>query len=201
MASARRNDNGLTARQEAYIALRIDGVAPADAYVRAFKSGQVANMRTVAESARRLEKLSKVAIAISAGRERRARLAAETERRVIEQASTELASEIVLSRKFVLDQLLDNAMKACAAVPVLDARGKPIGKYVANFAASNRALELLGKEIGMFREPKEVDLFENLSPRQVRELKAALDDWAKSEREAEATATGASAHPAKPPTH
>lgn len=71
-------------------------------------------------------------------------------------------------------------MQAKAAVPILDNRGKPTGKFTVNWAASNRALELLGKEIGMFKEAKEPDLFDKLSPEQVRALKMVLDEWAES---------------------
>jgi hypothetical protein len=37
-----------------------------------------------------------------------------------------------------------------------DGNGKPIGEYSYNGAVANRALELLGKELGMFIDRKEV---------------------------------------------
>ncbi|MBA2658017.1 MAG: hypothetical protein ABIW02_04415 [Nitrosospira sp.] len=53
-------------------------------------------------------------------------------------------------------ELWDNAMKAKQAEPIFDRKGEPTGIFTANFAASNQALHLLGKEIGMFAEKKEV---------------------------------------------
>ena len=42
------------------------------------------------------------------------------------------------------------------AQAVLDAKGNPTGEYTYNGSVANRALELLGKEQGMFVERKEV---------------------------------------------
>jgi hypothetical protein len=42
------------------------------------------------------------------------------------------------------------------AVPVLDAKGNPTGDFTYQGNVANRALELLGKEQGMFVERKEV---------------------------------------------
>jgi hypothetical protein len=64
------------------------------------------------------------------------------------------------------------------AQPVLDRAGNPTGSYVYNGAAAYRALELLGKELGMFierRENKIVDEFDNMSN---EELEAWLDERA-----------------------
>ena len=60
------------------------------------------------------------------------------------------------TRVWVLDELRDNALKAKAAVPVLDAKGQPTGEWRADFGASNMALKLIGMELGMFVERKEV---------------------------------------------
>jgi len=49
-----------------------------------------------------------------------------------------------------------NVERAMEAFPVLDAAGNPTGKYVYNGNVANRALELLGKEQGMFIERKEI---------------------------------------------
>lgn len=177
MANARRGEDGLTDKQRAYVALRVGGARPDDAYLRAFKSGPVANHATVRKAAEHLERMPKIVQAIATARERAKRLEAEVERRVVDEASSAIAREIVLTRAAIIDELWGNAMKAKQAVPVLDKSGKPTGYFTANWAASNRALELLGKEIGMFKEAKEPDLFEKLSPEQVRALKAAIDSW------------------------
>lgn len=180
MARSKVGNDGLTDRQRAYAALRADGLHPRDAYLRAFKAGQVANMATVSKAAHHLEKLPRIVLAISDARRRKQRLEAEVERKVVEEASSAIARRIVLTRTSIIEELWSNAMIAKAAVPVLDRKGNETGEYQANIAASNRALELLGKELGMFREAKEPDLFEKLSPEQVRALKKVLDDWAES---------------------
>ena len=41
-------------------------------------------------------------------------------------------------------------------VPVIDAQGNPTGVYRYEGTVANRALELLGKELGMFIERKEI---------------------------------------------
>ena len=55
-----------------------------------------------------------------------------------------------------LDQLVENVKMAKQAEPVLDHEGKPTGEYRQNLPAANKALELLGKELGMFVDRKEV---------------------------------------------
>jgi hypothetical protein len=49
------------------------------------------------------------------------------------------------------------------AVPVLDKEGNPTGEYQYNGFVANKALELLGREIGMFVERHEVTLAERLT--------------------------------------
>jgi hypothetical protein len=68
----------------------------------------------------------------------------------------------------VIEGLLKNAREAARAVPVLDRDGNETGEYKANWAASNKAWELLGREYGMFaviRKTQEVedDPLENAS--------------------------------------
>jgi phage terminase small subunit len=48
---------------------------------------------------------------------------------------------------------LHDVEKKCRAdVPVLDKRGQPTGEYRFDSAGANRALELIGKHLGMFKE-------------------------------------------------
>ncbi len=57
-----------------------------------------------------------------------------------------------LDREYVLTNLKD-VYEACRAdKPVFDKRGEPTGLYTFNAAGANRALELIGKEIGMFAD-------------------------------------------------
>src|SRR5262245_17917773 len=54
-----------------------------------------------------------------------------------------------ISQAWVISRLKENADRAMQAVPVLE-DGKPSGEYTWNPNAANRALELIGKELGMF---------------------------------------------------
>jgi hypothetical protein len=49
-----------------------------------------------------------------------------------------------------------NVERAMQAEPVVDAEGVPTGQYVYNGNVANKALELLGKEQGMFIDRKEI---------------------------------------------
>lgn len=61
-----------------------------------------------------------------------------------------------LTREFVINELKDNVERAKATKPVLDRQGLPTGEYKLELAAANRGLELLGKEMGMFRDRLDV---------------------------------------------
>ena len=49
----------------------------------------------------------------------------------------------------------DNYERASQAVPVTDREGEPIGEFKYEGSVANRALELIGKELGMFIERTE----------------------------------------------
>lgn len=61
-----------------------------------------------------------------------------------------MARETGLNAKFVLDGLRENYDRAMQHEPVLDRDGKPTGEYTYAGTIANRALELLGKHLGMF---------------------------------------------------
>lgn len=92
------------------------------------------------------------------------------------RAATERAAEaLALDRGWVLANLKENALRASREVPVLDAKGKPTGEYRYDGAVVNRALELIGKELGMFIERREtVNFYGNLSD---NELDAAIEHF------------------------
>lgn len=79
-----------------------------------------------------------------------------------------------VDKAWVLAQLVGNVNIAKAAEPVLDHEGKPTGEYKANISAANRALELIGKEFGMFVDRKEIRTGD-LDDIPHEEKKAALD--------------------------
>ena len=110
-----------------------------------------------AQSASRLLKSQRAGI-----RERVAEILQEREQ--IDAAGTKLAIErTAITKEWVIERLRENVQRAMQAQPVIDRAGNPTGSYVDNGAAANRALELLGKELGMFierRENKIVNEFE-----------------------------------------
>jgi hypothetical protein len=55
-----------------------------------------------------------------------------------------------VDRAWVLSILRQNVLRAMQRVQVLDRQGKPIGVFTYNGQVANRALELMGKELGMF---------------------------------------------------
>lgn len=96
-------------------------------------------------------------------------------RKSVEEPSRERAIEkAAVDKAWVLSELVEIVSMAKAADPVLDNEGNPTGEYKQNLAAANRALELVGKELGMFIERKEVRTGE-LDDIPHEEKKAALD--------------------------
>ncbi len=59
--------------------------------------------------------------------------------------------KIAVDRAWVIAMLTENAKRAMQVEPVRDREGNPIGQYSYQGGVANRALELLGKEIGMFQ--------------------------------------------------
>ena len=125
-----------------------------------------------AQSASRLLKSQRAGI-----RER----VAETlqEREQIDAEGTKLAIErTAIDKEWVIERLRENVERAMQVRPVMDRAGNPTGSYVYNGATANRALELLGKELGMFiekRENKVVDEFDTMTAEQIE---AWLDERA-----------------------
>ena len=60
-----------------------------------------------------------------------------------------------LDQDWVIERLRNVVDWAMAAVPVRDAKGKETGVFTFNGATANRALELLGRHLGMFTEKHE----------------------------------------------
>jgi len=92
------------------------------------------------------------------------------EREMLHSVSTVRAmKELQLSKKDIMKELLDNAMIAKAAIPVMK-DGVPTGMYNANISASNQALIALGKELGMFTDRTDVNVstHSNMSDRELR---------------------------------
>ena len=65
----------------------------------------------------------------------------------LQAASAERAT---VTRQWMLERLKENLERYMTAMPVLDRKGKPTGKYRYQNNLANKALELLGKALGMF---------------------------------------------------
>ena len=123
--------NELTPKQRAFIAEYLIDINATQAAIRAGYS-----KRTAMVQASRLLKNVKVAAAVEQGRAER------MERTEIDQ-------------DWVIRGLVENCNRAMEAVPVLDAKGEPTGQYTYNGAVANRALELVGRHLGMFIDRSE----------------------------------------------
>jgi hypothetical protein len=77
--------------------------------------------------------------------------------RAVEKASVD--------RAWVLAQLRENVDRAMQVVEVMDSKGKPTGEFRYEGQVANRALELIGKELGMFRERLEINFLDKLFER------------------------------------
>jgi hypothetical protein len=81
-------------------------------------------------------------------RARVAQLQAEIAERAVEIAT--------IDKSWVMRRLKENVERAMSIESVLDGKGDPKGVYKYQGSVANRALELLGKELGMFIDRNEV---------------------------------------------
>lgn len=95
-----------------------------------------------------------------------------SDREKIQELATQRAvTELAIDKKWVLTRLVTNVERAMQNEPVLDSEGKPTGDYRYEGSVANRALELVGKELGMFIDRHEVGRpgeFEDMTPAQLR---------------------------------
>jgi phage terminase small subunit len=89
----------------------------------------------------------------------------------VEELQNKAAEKVELSKAWVLARLKQTVERAMQAVPVLDHEGKPTGGYTFHGAISNKALELIGRELGMFVARKSGD-----EPNPLFTLRASLID-------------------------
>lgn len=115
-----------------------------EAYQRA---GYKANANSAGVNASRLLKDAKV-------RARVDELLAQRDRKEVK--ATERAIErTAVSKEWVIDKLRENVERAMTVHPVMR-DGEPTGEFMYNGSVANKALELLGREIGMFIARSEV---------------------------------------------
>lgn len=95
------------------------------------------------------------------------------ERSKIHEKGLERAIErVALTKEWVIERLVENANRAMQAEAVMR-DGQPSGEYRYEGSVANRALELLGKELGMFVERSEnVNINHDVSDKPLSE-----DEW------------------------
>jgi hypothetical protein len=91
-----------------------------------------------------------------------------------------MATRLAVDRDFVLRALKENLERAMQREPVRDSKGNETGEYVWAGSVANRALELIGKELGMFGDRLTIipatteEWWANLTPEQRDAEKARL---------------------------
>ena len=96
----------------------------------------------------------------------------EERERIQGQVTADAIKAAGLTKEWIIEMLTQNVHRAMQAEPVLDRKGIPTGEYVYQGSVANRAIELLGKELGMFIDRKEVGRpgeFESMNADQLRE--------------------------------
>jgi phage terminase small subunit len=95
--------------------------------------------------------------------------------------------KMAVDRAWVMAKLTENVQRAMQVEPVRDREGNPTGQYICQGGVANRALELLGKELGMFQPKPEKDQGSEIHEFMAR-LNARRDRVAKEKREGDAAA-------------
>lgn len=66
------------------------------------------------------------------------------------QATADAIKSTALTKEWVIETLMENVAKAMQAKAMTDDEGNTIGEFQYQGSVANKALELLGKEMGMF---------------------------------------------------
>ena len=69
----------------------------------------------------------------------------------IRRAFIERERRTEVTQDKVVEKLWEIVLRSMQTVPVVDGRGDPVGAYTYHPAAATRALELLGRHLGMWR--------------------------------------------------
>jgi phage terminase small subunit len=131
----------LNTRHERFALLLVEGQSAAEAYVLAGYKENRHNASALARS----QPIKARTAELFAQRD-------DFERKSVERAVVAAS----VDRTWILERLRENAERALQAVEALDKKGRPTGEYVYDGAVANRALELLGKELGMFIDRKHI---------------------------------------------
>lgn len=129
----------LTPQQEKFCQCIVSGMNQSDAYRKSYKVQKTTAAKTVIDNACKLMARTDI-----------------TQR--VAELRVPIIAKVQLTREWVLDQLIENVQMGKALDPIIDKDGGVTGDVKQNLPAANKALELLGKEIGMFVDRKVVDL-------------------------------------------
>ena len=66
------------------------------------------------------------------------------------QGTADAIEKTGLTKEWIIGRLIENIDRAMQSVPVRDSEGGTMGEYTYQGNVANKALELLGKELGMF---------------------------------------------------
>lgn len=69
----------------------------------------------------------------------------------VQEGQKTRSERVQVTQDWVLGRLVENVERSMQAEAVLNREGTPTGEYVYQGAVANKALELLGKHIGMFK--------------------------------------------------
>lgn len=137
-------DKPLTQKQASFALLVASGVHPIDAYIKAYNSA--GNRNTAKGEAARILKVPRVRSYVDRLKEDAAAALAKT-----------VKDELHLDRSYVLRNLKEVVERCMEAAPVKDRSGKPVaGAFQFDAKGANQALMLIGKELGMFVERREI---------------------------------------------
>ncbi len=93
---------------------------------------------------------------------------------MVKEATERATQALAIDREWVLGKLMENVERSMQARPVRDGDGNASGEYRYDGSVANRALELLGKELGMF-----VDRSENVNTNfTVSDQPMSEEEWA-----------------------
>ena len=70
----------------------------------------------------------------------------------LQEARSARSERTELTQDWVLSRLVENVQRAMQAEPVRDREGNPTGEYTYQGSVANKALELVGKHLGMFAD-------------------------------------------------
>ena len=142
---------GLTDKQWAFVTAMVSGLSAPEAYKKVYS----ARDGTDPDAMWRIQNGYKLA--------RNPKIRAQVEKLTVEanlaaarNAAVGMAKAVAVDRQWVIKNLKEVVERCMQQEPVRDKDGKPTGEWRFDSRGANQALSLLGKEIGMFVERKEI---------------------------------------------